>query len=824
MIRKSFNRDWSFYKVDGSGEERVIGNITLPHDAMLLEKRDPNTKNSFNTGYFPGGVYHYSKNFFVSEVDRNKKVIFEFEGVYMNSEVYLNGNLAGGHPYGYSNFYITAENYLNIGKENKIEVVVHNENEPNSRWYTGSGIYRNVKILRGDPLHIIPDGIKITTLGIQHHRAIVEVATSIFNGSKENKAIHLVIEISSKDGVIAATGDVPVTINMEEKVITRQTFHIQHPALWSIDHPNLYACSTKILQGENLIDEGKETFGIRMLALDPKRGFLINNEVIKLRGACVHHDNGVIGACTLEAAEERRVRLLKESGFNAIRSAHNPMSKAMLDACDRHGMLVMDEFSDTWFRHKTKFDYALYFRDWWERDIQAMVDKDYNHPCVVMYSIGNEISEATTPEGVDYSRKLADKVRSLDRTRFVINNINGALSYFMNLGQHFNRKRGDNEKIKPRDVEGGINTSAFTNTLMSLLNKFMDKIVRFSGIDKSTKDAFTTVDIAGYNYMAGRYIKDGKSHPGRVMCGSETFPPEIAKNWRLVKELPYVIGDFSWTGWDYLGEAGLCTWQYGGNQAMVKPYPYLLADSPLIDITGHRGTQSYIHEIVWGLRKGPYITVQPVNHYGEQPSKSVWRGTNSIDSWTWNSYEGKGALVEVYADADQVELFLNGRSLGKKPAGQAHHFKAVYKTTYQPGELTARSYLKNGEEIGRMTLKTASHPLQLHVQSEVSSLKADGTDLAFINILLGDENEIIDPLADRLVTIQAEGAGSLLGFGSANPLTEERFTDYEHTTYFGRLLAVVRAGLNAGVVKITVSTHGCEPKVLTIPVDELTSG
>jgi beta-galactosidase len=816
MIRESFNSNWFFCK-EGNSNEKLP--ITLPHDAMLYEKRDPKTENGFNTGYFPGGVYHYSKVFYVPQEYQEKNVLFEFEGVYMNSQVYLNGQLAGGWPYGYSNFYITADQFLSYGQDNEIEVVVQNELEPNSRWYSGSGIYRNVKILVGDRLHILPDGFKITTRKIQGEQAIVEISTTLTNGNNEAKDSIIVVEFLNSAGAIAVRGEIPVTIGAQETNTVRQMVTIDNAALWSVEHPNLYTCSIKIITQGSVIDEDLETFGIRTLAMDAKNGLRINGEPVKLRGGCIHHDNGIIGATTLEAAENRRIRLMKESGFNAIRSAHNPLSKAMLEACDRYGMLVMDEYSDVWSRNKTRYDYSFYFQDWWERDLQAMVDKDYNHPCVIMYSIGNEITETATLEGVEYSRKLADKVRALDPTRYVINNINGWLSYFSVLSQKVNTKKQEKPSGEPVANGNGITSGANINPIMNWMNKFMDLIVSLPGIDRCTKEAYSTVDIAGYNYMAGRYEKDGMRYPERVICGSETFPPEIAKNWRLVKRLPHVIGDFSWTAWDYLGEAGLCTWQYGKNQALFKPYPCILADSSMIDILGHRQAQSYIHEIVWGLRKAPYIAVQPVNRTGEKLSKSVWRGTNAMDSWTWHGYEGEPAVVEVYADAAWVELFLNGRSLGKKPAGEAHNFKALYKMIYQPGELTAVSSTKDGKEISHSTLKTASPHLKLLVLPEVSTIKADGADLVYIHIQLSDENGIVDPLADCLVTVHVEGAGTLLGFGSANPFTEESFVDDIHTTYQGRALAVVRAGHEAGNVRVTVSAGGYAPIVLTIPVE-----
>jgi beta-galactosidase len=819
MIRELLNTGWYYYKEERPQGKSIIGPLTLPHDAMLQEMRDPKARNGFNTGYFPGGVYHYSRVFLAPEEYRNKNVIIEFEGVYMDSQVYLNGKLVGGWPYGYTDFYVAADEYLEYGQGNELEVLVHNENEPNSRWYSGSGIYRNVNILVGNRLHILPDGVRINTREIRHQQAAVEVTATIVNNDNENKAIRLVSEFRHEGGVIAGSSESDAIIAAGETTTILQSISVPNPELWSVETPNLYTCCTKILAGGQVIDEDNETFGMRLLTLDATNGLCLNGKSLKLRGGCLHHDNGVIGACTLPAAEERRVRLMKASGFNAIRSAHNPLSKAMLEACDRHGMLVMDEFSDVWFRQKTSHDYSRYFRDWWEKDIQAMVAKDYNHPSVIMYSIGNEISETATSQGVEYSRKLAEKIRSLDPSRYVIHSINGWLSYYSLLSQRLNRKKPLGEVDKPDKEEKGLPTAANINPLINLMYQFMDLIVSLPGIDKCTREAYATVDIAGYNYMSGRYAKDGTRYPERVICGSETFPPEIVRNWRLVKKLPYVIGDFSWTGWDYLGEAGLCTWQYGHGQSLSKPYPCILADSSIIDITGHRQAQSYIHEIVWGLRNEPYVAVRPLNHAGEKLSKSIWRGTNAIDSWTWHGYEGNLAVVEVYAGAERVELFLNGRSLGAKPAGEAHDFKAIYKLTYQPGELIAVSYGKDGVEIGRMALSTATRQVQLHVQSEVSRLKADGADLAYINILLGDENCIVNPLADRLVTVRVQGAGSLLGFGSANPFTEESFTDDVHTTFQGRALAVVRAGHQPGIVRLTVSAEGCEPIMLTIPVE-----
>ncbi len=809
MIRKTFNPGWYVRKEGQPGPG--LGPLTLPHDAMIAEQRGPGVKNGHNSGYFPGGIYHYRKSFAVPPEWRTKTVFFEFEGVYMNSEVRLNGQLIGGRPSCYANFYVAAECHLRFGQENLLEVSAHNEREPNSRWYTGSGIYRNVNLLLGGRVHILPDGFKLTAREIQPERTLVEAALALANQGVESRTVRVAVDLRAPDGALAARQETGAILRPGESVGLRLALAVENPELWSPEQPSLYTCRVQVLAGEEAIDEAEETIGLRTLELDARRGLRINGRELKLRGACIHHDNGVIGSCTLEDAEERRVRILKASGFNAIRSAHNPLSRAMLAACDRLGMLVVDELTDVWLTPKTAQDGAQYFREWWQRDLEAMVAKDYNHPCVILYSTGNEIPGISTPEGLDWNRRLAEKVRELDATRFVIHSINGWHLLTAALA-------GKSRSVGAPEDDPRRATSGFTNPLMRLVNRFMDQVLALPWVDWGSREVFAALDVAGYNYMSGRYALDGKRYPQRVICGSESFPPEIARNWRRVKAMPHVIGDFSWTGWDYLGEAGLCTWQYGRNQAKYKPYPCLLADSAIIDITGHRQAQSYLHEIVWGLRQEPYLAVRPLNHAGEPLSKSVWRGTDAIPSWTWPGCESRRAEVEVYADAEEVELRLNDRTIGRKPAGERCGFKASFRVPYQPGELCAIAYGRDGQEIGRTVLRTAGPELRLHVQAERTAMSANGADLAYLNITLGDAEGIVNPLADRPVRVKVEGAGTLLGFGSANPLSTERFTDGEYTTYQGRALAVVRAGLEEGRVKITFSAQGCEERSIEIVV------
>lgn len=803
MIRECFNHGWKvgpntgfFSMAPGKGPKEV----TLPYDAMIMEERDSQVVSGSKKGFFPDKSYDFVKKFFVPEDYKNKRVTFEFEGVYMNAMVYINGDFAGQCPYGYSNFYIKADKFLKYGQENEIKVVVKTNDD--SRWYTGAGIYRNTKIMVAEPVHIAVDGVKITTPEITHERAVVAVATQVENESMNTETTTVVTEILDAQGNVVAADKAPLTVYPGEKATLRQRLFVNQPQLWNVDTPYLYTCKSTVMVDEKVLDEETNTFGIRWLSLDPVEGLKINGQVVKLRGACIHHDNGVLGAATFDRAEERRAEILKEAGFNAIRSAHYPISKAMLQACDRIGMLVMDEAFDIWTINKSPYDYALYFPTWWEKDVQAMVEKDFNHPCVIMYSIGNEIPDTGRPGGTAWGRKIAEKIRSLDSTRYIINSMNPMVSLMDQL----------QEKI-------GEAMSGDINTAMTDLGSMMKNVMTMDLVTTATAEAFAVADIAGYNYADTRYIMDKDLFPNRIICGSETFPKDIANNWKLVKENGYIIGDFTWTGWDYLGEAGIGKVEYGeaSSASFMGGYPWKIAYCGDIDITGNRRPVSYYREIVFGLRKEPYIAVQRPHHYHEQPITTPWSWSDSISSWTWPGFEGKSIRVEVYSDADEVELFVNGKSVGKAPVGEEKEFKAIFNTVYEPGEIKAVAYV-NGEETGSMSLQTAGDGLKLRLDSDRDELKATGQDLAYVMISLTDENGILQTARDRKVSIKVEGAGVLQGFGSANPRSTENFFDTEATTFDGKVLAVIRSEREAGHITVTASAEDCEPKTITIRV------
>lgn len=805
MIRTSFNENWTVGPKTGFFSEKAAAKIppkpvTLPHDAMIERNRkkplegDNRSQSDANIGFYPEGEYEYTKKFFVPAAYKDKRVTIEFEGVYMNAMVYLNGSFAGQQPNGYTNFYIKADRFLKYGEENEIKVISMNYKD--SRWYSGAGIYRNTKLLIGNLVHIALDGVKISTPDIDADRAVVHVATVIENEGPHTCTVDVRTEIVDANGNIVGSDSATLTTFAGERAALRQRVYVRQPQLWSVEHPHLYTCRTRVMTENEQLDEEINSFGIRSLTLDPDRGLCMNGEVVNLRGACIHHDNGVLGAATIGRAEERRVEILKQAGFNALRSAHHPISKALLDACDRHGMLIMDESFDMWTSTKTEHDYALHFPVWWEKDIQAMIDKDYNHPCVIMYSIGNEIPEAGRPMASGWGHKLAEKIRSLDSTRFVTNSINFIISVM-------------DELVKLSATNEGI------NTMMNNLGQAQAQIITSELATHRTAESFGYVDIAGYNYGEARYLSDRELFPNRVIVGSETFPPMIDKNWELVKENSHIVGDFTWTGWDYLGEAGAGRVKYDPNEVgFLGSYPWLTAWCGDIDIIGNRRPVSYYREIVFGLRKDPYIAVQRPEHYGKQSIPSKWSWSDSVSSWSWNGYEGKPIRVEVYADADEVELLMNGKSAGKAAAGYDHRYKAEFDLVYEPGEIVAVAYTE-GQATGRMTLQSATGDVQMRVEADRTEIAASDGDLSFVMISLVDEQGNLCNTADRKVSVQLKGSGVLQGFGSADPKSSENFFDTERTTFDGKALAVVRPK-DAGIITVTVTADGCDPKIVQI--------
>jgi hypothetical protein len=784
MRKINFCAEWTYRRAD---EDRKVS-ISVPHDAMITEKRHPKNPSGSAGAYFPGGIYIYEKQFVADPSWSDGVVWIEFEGVYKDATVYVNDQKVGFNAYGYVPFKFDITSFLKFGETNTITVNVDNEKQPNSRWYTGSGIYRPVHLYVGKKYHIQHEGLRITTLSI--NPAVIQVETR-HNGDR--------VEIEIFDGdVLVARGESD-SVKLE----------IQGAKLWSDESPHLYRCVAKLYKDGELVDEAEETFGIRKIEWSVK-GLMINGKETLLRGGCVHHDHGLLGAATLDEAEDRRVRILKQAGYNAIRSSHNPASMAMLRACDRYGMYVIDETWDMWYSRKQPHDYANVFMDNYQSDIKAMVSRDYNHPSVIMYSIGNEVSEPHNEKGVELMEKLVECVKALDHTRPVTCGLNLMVINMASKGKGIYKEEGGMSQGEgPKLMK---TSSTLFNMMTQMVGTGMNKAANSRKVDLLTKPAIEKLDIAGYNYASGRYPLEAKQNPNRIVVGTETFPQDIYRNWQMVKEYPYLIGDFMWTAWDYLGEAGIGAWTYDAESSgFDKPYPWLLANPGVIDILGNIGAQAVYAAIVWGLRKEPYIGVRPINQNGAKVYKSTWRGTNAIDSWSWRGCEGEKAYVEVYGVGASVELLLNGRSLGRKKLKAC---KTVFKVRYEPGTLEAVNYDANWQMIQTTRLESADAKLALQIQPESGDINQG--DLLYVHINVADHRGVVESNCDDMVKVSVAG-GQLLAYGSANPRTEEQYHVGEFTTYYGRSLAIIRVG-DAEKLVITASSKklGKAEKVLEI--------
>jgi len=675
MERLSFDRGWRFRLGDLPGgiwhdslDDSDWRPVDLPHDWSIELERDPADVSGSDGGYFPTGVGWYQKRLSIPDDWRGKKALIEFEGVYMNAHVWLDEHFLGRHPYGYTTFRHDLTPYLDPGSEHVVRLLVDNACQPNSRWYSGSGIYRHVWLWLGDPLHIDPWGVCVTTPVVTRAEATVHVRTCVENDLDAEREITLRSRLGSQ------TADEPATIPAGGAIDFSQELRVSGPELWSPDAPHVYVLETELQVGGEIVDAAATPFGIRSLAFDAETGFRLNGEPLELRGGCVHHDNGPLGAASHDRAEERKVELLKESGFNAIRCAHNPPAPAFLDACDRLGMLVIDEAFDCWRNGKNVSDYHVSFDDWWRRDLDGMLLRDRNHPCVIMWSIGNEPVERGRPEGARIARMLADHVRSVDPTRPVTAGINGS---------------HDDWSWEQLD------------------------------------ELFAALDVCGYNYRASEYLRDRD----RVVYGSESVAGEACEHWTSVHELEHVIGDFVWTALDYLGESGIGRAHHDGEAApLLATYPWHVANCGDLDLCGFKRPQSFFRDVLWGRGDPLFIAVHPP---GPTPTVTYWGWPDVWPSWTWPGREGELFRVDVYSACESVELLLNGESLGRK---SAERYAATFEVPYLPGILRA----VGSKPVAECELRTVGEPARIRLTSDRDTINGDDLSFVTVEVVDSD--------------------------------------------------------------------------------------
>ena len=802
MRKTSLNDRWYFWK---DGRESQKQQVRLPHDAMLGEKRTQASPGGAHIGWFEGGDYVYEKAFVfqhgaaafessdaVLSAGESDRVVVEFEGVYRNAHVSLNGKELAFRPYGYTDFYVDLTEHLLVG-ENVLRVDVKNADQPNSRWYTGSGIYRPVHVYILPKDHILLDGIKIKTTDYVHPTVNVSVWTSCPGEVK--------VDILQKGGDAVLYSASAMTEGKTELVVS-----MPGAKLWSSESPHLYTC--RVSFGE---DRDEVTFGVRVVECSAEKGLCINGRRVILRGACIHHDNGVIGAVAEPFAEKRKIRLLRRWGYNAIRSAHNPCSKALLDACDESGMLVLDEYIDMWYIHKTKYDYTDYFDAWWQRDLADMVDKDYNHPSVILYSIGNEVAETSQRRGIELVARMRAHLNGLDDTRKVTCGINIFFNFLFSMGFGVY----SDQKAKKAAAKTGMNNAAgseFYNTVAGIAGaSFMKFGATLYGSDVKTQDAYANLDVAGYNYGIARYRHDLKKYPARIILGTETFCADAYAFWEEAKENPALIGDFVWSGMDYLGEAGIGAWEYRDYAPdFSHGAGWITAGAGRLDITGRPHGEALYTRIAFELDP-IHMAVVPVSAKKQKHSPSAWKLTNAIPSWSFSGMEGAQATVEVYSRAAKVALYVNGRKVGEKKRGKNCRF--IFKTPYRDGLLEARAYDEQGKQIARTFLRTAGDETQLTLMPEQKRVRLD--ELCYLRLRYTDKSGEIKPLERGIINLKVEN-GVLLGLGNGCSYNRDGYRNDFTDTYYGEALAVIRPD-GKGDIRIKAdSPHGAAQVVIAL--------
>jgi beta-galactosidase len=747
---RAFDSNWHFLRADASGAEAPGFDDTawrlldLPHDWSIEDLSSTNgaPPSSFDpaqsaggaaTGYVVGGTGWYRKHFILPPSDSAKHVTICFDGVYMNADVWLNGQHLGDHPYGYTPFVYDLTPYLKpVGQDNVLAVQVKNTGK-NSRWYSGSGIYRHVWLMVTDPVHVPIWGVHVLATNISKTAATVSVSTTVENDLGGDFAVRLRTHLIGPDGKGTKTWEDEVQVPAGKQKEFTQVLPINKPVLWSLDNPALYRAEVELVESGKVLDHVAATFGLRTLRFTATNGFELDGEVVKLKGGCLHHDNGPLGSATIDRAEERRVQLMKAYGFNAIRTSHNPPSPAFLDACDRYGVLVLDEAFDCWEEGKNPDDYGKYFNNWWQRDLDAMILRDRNHPCVILWSIGNEVPQRASDRGYVIASQLSDEVHRVDSTRPVTEAV--------------------------CELWDGRPWSA-------------------------TAKAFTFLDVGGYNYQWRQYVPDQEKFPARIMVGTESFPKEVFDNWQAVSNHPWVIGDFVWTAWDYLGETGI------GNAVgdMANRFPWFNAWCGDIDLCGGKKPQLYYREVVWGNAKINLAVHAPIPSGGHE-SVSGWGWPDERQSWTWPGSEGKSLDVTVYSSCQSVRLELDGKEIATQPVN--HKMVARFKVPYQPGELRAVG-LSDGKRVASASLRTAGEPKEIRLTVDRSTIRADRNDLAYVTVEIVDRRGTVVPNAAIPIHFIVTGAGELAAAGSPAPNDPASFRLPVHKTYEGRCLAILR--------------------------------
>ncbi len=762
-----FDSSWKFSLDDNQAAAKPEYNdakwrcVHLPHDWSVEQHVDKDAPAGNDGGYYPTGIGWYRKSFVAPATLKGEKVYLYFEGVYMNSSVYVNGQLVGGHPYGYTSFFCDATDAIVPGKKNVVAVRVDNAQQKNCRWYSGSGIYRHVWLIHTPLLHIDNWGVAVHTPHVSASQATVEVKTIVNNETSVDKEVNVKTQVAGAEDAVAK-----VLIPANSKKEVTQQLIVNKPRLWDIDAPNLYNAHVSVLDNGKTIDTYTQSFGIRTIECSTK-GFFLNGKKIDLNGGCLHHDNGILGAAAFDRAEARKVELMKKAGFNAARTSHNLPSEAFLEACDRQGMLVIDEAFDGWREAKNKYDYSTLIDKYWQQDVEGMVLRDLNHPSIMAWSIGNEVIERKKIEVVTTAHKLASKIREHDDRP-----VTSALASW----------DSDWEIYDPLAAE---------------------------------------LDITGYNYMIHKHEGDHKRVPSRIMWQTESYPRDAYRNWSNVHDFDYIIGDFVWTSLDYLGESGIGRWWYDGDvpgeHYERNLYPWHAAYCGDIDLVGWRKPISHYRNMLYNDTEKLYMAVKEPDGYYGTIHTGLWAVWPTWESWNWPGHEGKDIDVEIYSRYPLVRLYLDDALVGEKTVGRNTEMKAVFTLPYKEGTLKAEGIM-DGEVKETKVLATASNPVAIRTVVENREMSANGEDLSFVQVEVIDQEGRLCPNAAVELQATVTGQGVLAAMGNADIKDTDSYVDSNHKTWKGRALIVVRSSQRKGKAKLTVKSEGLKSASETILV------
>lgn len=821
---------WKFGYGQPNSNDILLGKdqtktVTIPHDAMIALDTDPKAPSGPAGGYYKAPCLYYYRYVSIPREWENEKVYLYFDGAMTNAQISINGSDVALHHYGYSPFWVDLTDYTAFGEDNRITVTLTPNQEPQSRWYSGMGLYRPVYLVHTPRVHLQGNALYAYTKMIDYdpegnpETAYLRVQAEVQNDSLKKALARVTFYLTDSNGQrVCQDGrnieaQTLIQVSAGKSAEACQTLTLDKPQLWSDQHPYCYQLHAKVsLEGtftthmvktdRDSVDEDAVTFGVRTISADVKHGLRINGQTVNLKGACLHHDNGLLGAVSLEDAEERKVRRLKDIGFNAIRTAHNPPSAALLEACDRLGMYVIDEAFDTWNMGKVPGDYHLFFASDWRQDLEAFVRRDRCHPSVIFWSTGNEICErGGLGDGYELASQVAQAFRSLDASRLITN---GVCSFWSGQDDTDVKKSLERMKTVPNTV--------LQNADISVKDDW----------EKATEAFVGCLDVVGYNYLEDHYANDHEWYPERVMLGTENYPNRIGIHWPMIEKTPYLIGDFTWTAVDYIGEAGIGKsvflkdddpmWQAGPFALMshTSPYPWRLANDADMDICGQMTPQGYYRRIVFGSQETALFSYDPAV-FGKKELISLWGFTDVRKSWNWKGMEGRQVTLAVFSRADQVEILVNGVSIGRKQKGQSLAADMpctfTFDTVYQPGTVEAVSYI-DGQKASEDLLQTTGEPENIVLKADTKSIKADGQSLAYVEIEIQDRQGRLVPDAQfpaQASVDSGKGCGYLAGFGSADPMTADNYTSGLGHTYHGRALAIIRAGKEPGPVHLAVS-------------------